>query len=444
MTGHQQKIMDFLTACKLETLPVFTVHEVKRAFLDTLGCMIAGLDTPLGRKLVRLSGHFKDSRGATVLGGRQQVLPLFAAMCNGFTANAHDADDGHRMSRVHAGGIIIPAVLAAAEEKDCDGAKLIEAIVIGYELGLRAGMASTDGDIYYGSSYGSTFGAAAAAGRVLGLSNEQIVNAMGISEMHAPNCMLMGWINSRKTPMIKEGMGWSAASGIMAAYMAAEGITGTLTIFCGREKVSRIDLLGSEYEIERRYYKPCPGCRLTHAPLETLLGIMDEHQLSVDNVAAINIRTHEKAAQLDNPAPDTMDDAEYSIPFVLGSAMLAGEFGPDQLRDEKLSDPLVLEQAGKVRLEVEPEFDKVYPAQVLCVVSVTTKDGQVFSAKNSKIRGDWDMPLSDEALTDKFAVMAQNRLTARQIDEVVDRVWSIDTLSSVQEFIDDLHGVIKN
>jgi 2-methylcitrate dehydratase PrpD len=379
-----------------------------------------------------------------VLGGRQQVLPLFAAMCNGFTANAHDADDGHRMSRVHAGGIIIPAVLAAAEEKDCDGAKLIEAIVIGYELGLRAGMASTDGDIYYGSSYGSTFGAAAAAGRVLGLSNEQIVNAMGISEMHAPNCMLMGWINSRKTPMIKEGMGWSAASGIMAAYMAAEGITGTLTIFCGREKVSRIDLLGSEYEIERRYYKPCPGCRWTHAPLETLLGIMDEHQLSVDNVAAINIRTHEKAAQLDNPAPDTMDDAEYSIPFVLGSAMLAGEFGPDQLRDEKLSDPLVLEQAGKVRLEVEPEFDKVYPAQVLCVVSVTTKDGQVFSAKNSKIRGDWDMPLSDEALTDKFAVMAQNRLTARQIDEVVDRVWSIDTLSSVQEFIDDLHGVIKN
>jgi 2-methylcitrate dehydratase PrpD len=65
--------------------------------------------------------------------------------------------------------------------------------------------------------------------------------------------------------MIKEGMGWSAASGIMAAYMAGEGITGTLTIFCGREKISRIDRLGSEYEIERRYYKPCPGCRWTHA-----------------------------------------------------------------------------------------------------------------------------------------------------------------------------------
>jgi 2-methylcitrate dehydratase PrpD len=371
-------------------------------------------------------------------------MHLFAAMCNGFMANAHDADDGHRMSRLHAGGIIIPTVLAAAEEKDCDGGKLIEAILIGYELGLRAGMASTDGDIYYGSAYGSTFGAAAAAGWVLGLSNEQIVNAMGISEMHAPNSMLMGWINSRKIPMIKEGMGWSAASGIMAAYMAGEGITGTLTIFSGREKISRIDRLGSEYEIEHRYYKPGPACRWTHAPLQTLLGIMDEHQLTVDNVAAINIRTLKKAAQLDNPEPDTMEDAQYSIPFVLGSAMIAGEFGPAQMREDKLTDPLVLEQAGKVRLEVEPEFDRVYPAQVLCVVSVTTRDRQVFSAKNRKIRGDWDMPLSDEQLTDKFAVMSQNRLSARQVETAVNRVWSINALSSVQEFIDTLHTAIKN
>ena len=172
--------------------------------------------------------------------------------------------------------------------------------------------------------------------------------------------------------------------------------------------------------------------------------ILEEHELSVDNVAAINIRTFHKAAQLDNPEPDTMEDAEYSIPFVLGSAMLAGEFGPDQMREEKLGDPLVLEQARKVRLEVEPEFDKVYPAQVLCVVSVTTIDGQVFSAKNRKIRGDWDLPLSDEQLTDKFARMAQNRLTEGQVETVVDRVWSIDALSSVQEFIDALHAVIKN
>jgi 2-methylcitrate dehydratase PrpD len=444
MTCHQQKIVDFLTHCKLKALPASTVHETKRAFLDTLGCMIAGLDTSLGRNLVRLSRRFQSSPGATLLGSRQKVLPLYAAMGNGFMANAHDADDGHRMSRCHAGGIIFPTVLASAEEIDCDGGKLIEAVVVGYELGLRAGMASTQGDTYYGSAYGSTFGAAAAAGRILDISDEQIINALGISEMHAPNCLLMGWINSRKIPMIKEGMGWSAASGIMAAYMAAEGITGTLSIFCGREKISRIDQLGSEYEIERRYYKPLPGCRWTQAPLEALLGILTEHELSVDDVDTISVRTFHKAAQLDNPAPDTMDEAEYSVPFVLGAAMVAGEFGPDQMREGSLGDPLILEQARKISLEVEPEFESFYPAQILCTVHVTAIDGRIFSARGGKIRGDWDVPLSDEELSEKFAVMAKNRLTTGQIDEVTDRIWSLEELSSVQEFINAVNAMIIN
>ena len=146
-------------------------------------------------------------------------------------ANAHDADDGHRMSRLHAGGVIIPVAMAMAEDTVCDGPRFVELMVIGYELGLRAGMASTEGETYYGSAFGSTFGAAATVAYLLGLSNEGIVQAMGISEMQAPNCMLMGWINSRRIPMVKEGMGWSAASGIMSAYMAEQGIRGTLAIF---------------------------------------------------------------------------------------------------------------------------------------------------------------------------------------------------------------------
>ncbi len=443
MDNNERKIIEFLTNCSLSNLPASTVHEAKRALLDTLGCMVAGLDTPLGQKLAKLTDRFADNKGATVIGVSRFVSNFFAAMCNGFMANANDADDGHRMSRLHAGGIIIPTVMAAAEEKDCGGGKLIEAIVVGYELGLRAGMASTVGDIYYGSAFGSTFGAAAAAGWILGLSNEQIVNAMGISEMHAPNSMLMGWINSRKIPMIKEGMGWSAASGIMAAYLAGEGITGTLTIFSGREAVAKVDRLGSEYEIERRYYKPGPACRWTHGPLQTLLSMLDEHQLLADDVTHINIRTFDKAFQLDNPEPTTIEDAQYSIPFVLGSVLLDGEFGPDQMRPEKLTDPIVLEQARKVSLEVEPEFNRVYPNQVLCRVSVKTKDGRVFSAKNRKIKGDWDLPLSDEQLKDKFAWLSRNRLTDRQVETVIDKVFSIDSLSSVQEFILSLHDAVR-
>lgn len=247
MPDNYKKIDTFISNIDLQKFPKPTLEEAKRSLLDTLGCMIGGLNTPLIRKLTNLTGRFRDDNGATIFGVEKSVAPFFAAMCNSYMANVLDADDGHRMSRLHAGGVIIPAIFAAIEENDCDGEMLLKSIIVGYELGLRAGMASTKGDIYFGSAYGATFGAAAAAGLILNLSNEQVINAMGISEMHAPNSMLMGWIHSRKIPMIKEGMGWAAASSILAAYLAKEGITGTLTIFDGNEQISGIDTLGKKF-----------------------------------------------------------------------------------------------------------------------------------------------------------------------------------------------------
>lgn len=435
-------ILAFLAKHRITRLPASVIHEAKRACLDTLGCMIAGLDTPLGRKLASLTNQFNQSPGATVLGISQSVTHFFAAMCNAYMANAHDADDGHRMSRLHAGGIIIPSAMAAAEKKECDGARFVEGIVVGYELGLRAGMALNTGEIYFGSAFGATFGAAAAVGWILGLPHDQILMALGISEMHAPNSMLMGWIKSRRIPMIKEGMGWSAASGIMSAFMAQQGITGTLTIFTNREKAARIDRLGKDYEIERRYYKPHPGCRWIHAPARILGDLMAEHKLTAEDVARVKVRTLDKAALLDISKPATMEEAQYSIPFVLGSIMTEGEFGPDQMRADKLTSPLILKQAKKVSLEIEPEFSKLYPTLVCCEVVVQTHNGKVVSAKAQQVEGDWDLPLSDDDLKNKFARLCRDRLTTEQIETAIDQIYSAESIDSIQKFINSLHNAL--
>ena len=105
-------------------------------------------------------------------------------------------------------------------------------------------MVTTGWETYHGSAMGSTFGVAATAGRLMGLSSDEIVNAMGIAEMQSPNCMLMGWVQACDVPMIKEGMGWSAATGLMSAYMAQSGITGTLTIFDDADDLSELESLG--------------------------------------------------------------------------------------------------------------------------------------------------------------------------------------------------------
>jgi len=443
MAPIERIIIEFLQCTRLEQLPPGAVHEARRALLDTLGCMIAGLDTPLGRRIIALSRRFGQPDGASVLGVEKNVAPFFAAMGNGFMANALDADDGHRLSRLHAGGVIVPAVLAAVQEKDCSGGRLLEAIVVGYELGLRAGMASTAGDIYFGSAFGSTFGAAAAVGWILGLAPPDIVNAMGISEMHAPNCMLMGWVNSRRIPMIKEGMGWAAATAMMAAHMAADGISGTLTIFDRCDRLSRIDRLGREYEIEHRYYKIYPACRWTQAPLQTLLDMMAENRLTADGVVDIEVRSFDKAVQLDNPAPATIEEAEYSIPYVLGAAMVAGTFGPEQLGADQLHDPHIGAQARKVRLTADAAYSRQYPRKVLCEVIVKTTAGLTYKARNTCIPGDWDHPLTDDQLKDKFARLVRRRLSELQIENLVNSIFKIETQSSVRRFVENLNADVS-
>jgi 2-methylcitrate dehydratase PrpD len=439
-----EAILTFLSGLSIDHLPASVIHEARRAILDTLGCMVAGVDTPLGRNLTAMADQFSGSPGATVLGIKQSTLPFYAAMCNAYMANAHDADDGHRLSRLHAGGIIISSALAAAEKKACNGARFIESVVLGYELGLRAGMATYSDDIYFGSAFGTTFGAAAAVGWILGLTHEQIIMAMGISEMHAPNCMLLGWINSRRIPMIKEGMGWSAATAVMAALMAQGGVRGTLTIFNDREKTARIDRLGQDYEIEKRYYKPHPGCRWVHGPARILGDIMAEHNLTAEDISRVKVRTLDKAALLDNSEPETMDDAQYSIPFVLAAIMVDGEFGTDQMRSEKLTSPLILKHAQKVDIEVEPEFNQHYPAKVCCELVVRTGKDEVFSGNAQQVAGDWELPLSDDDLKNKFVRMCRRRLKAEQMETVVEQVFAIESLENIQDFFQSLNEAVTD
>jgi 2-methylcitrate dehydratase PrpD len=429
------RILDFLTHLHVDGLPAVVVHDAKRALLDTLGCAIAGIETPLGQKLIALSRHFISVEGITVLGSNRAVMPLVAAMCNGYLANVLDADDGHRRSRLHAGGIIIPAALAAGQIYNRSGRHLLTAIIVGYELGLRAGMASTAEEAYMGSAYGATFGAAAAAGWLFGLSPRQTLDAMGIAEMHAPNCMLMGWIKSRRIPMVKEGMGWSAASGLMAAIMAVEGITGTLTIFDDRERLSRIDTLGSRFEILRRYQKPCPGCRWTHVPLQILQALIAKHRIDTGHIRRIQVRTLSKAAHLDNSTPATMEEAQYSIPFVLAAALVDGAFGPAQMAAEKLNNPAILALARRIELHAEPAFDHDYPQHIHCEVRIELPDGQVRSARNQHVHGDYQFPMTDEQLETKFRWLTSARLSSAQADDLVARIWNVDQLDDINELM---------
>jgi 2-methylcitrate dehydratase PrpD len=439
MNNTSKKIIAFIENMNYERLPVTTRQHAVRAILDATGCMLAGIETPVGQGVGRVGLKFPHPGGSTIIGTAAHISPFIAAMANSFRANALDGDDGHRASRLHAGGVIIPTALAACEQKDCGGDRFIEAVVLGYELGHRAGIVSQKDNAYFGSAYGATYGAAAAAAHILGLSPGETINALGICEMHAPNCLLMGWINARQIPLIKEGMGWSAATGLMAAYLAQEGITGTLTLYEDAREISRMDRLGQDYEVEKNYYKPFPSCRWSHSPLESLLELMKEHPLRADHVSTIRVRTFDKAARLDIPEPRTAEDAQYSIPYVLATALLEGDFGPKHHREQCLFNEQVLSLSRKVEVICDPELNRQYPDYIISVLEVETRDGQKYSKENKIVIGDWIKPLSDRQIEDKFRKFVDGPLSPEQSDDVLHRIKNLANLKSTKGFVSLLH-----
>ena len=442
MSETSEKIIDFIKGMRYDRLPGTTQIHAQRAIIDATGCMLAGIETPVGQGVGRVGIKFPHPGGSTIIGTSADISPFIAAMANSFRANALDGDDGHRASRLHAGGVIIPAALAACEQHDCGGDRFIEAVVLGYELGHRAGIVSQKDNAYFGSAYGATYGAAAAAAHILRLSPEETVSALGICEMHSPNCLLMGWITSRRIPMIKEGMGWSAATGLMAVCLAQEGVTGTLTLYEDAKEISRIDRLGQEYEVEKNYYKPYPSCRWSHSPLESLLDLMKEYPLDADRISKIRVRTFDKAARLDTPEPRTAEDAQYSIPFVLATAILEGDFGPSHHRERHLFDERVLSLSRRVEVICDPELNRQYPDYIISVLEVETKDGKKYSKENKVVIGDWVKPLSDQQIDDKFRKFTEGIIPLEQANDLLVRIKGLATNKSAKGFVSTLHEYV--
>lgn len=434
--NYQYQIPIFFQETRYENLPRSVVHQAKRGVLDTVGCILAGISSRMGKAITEISALFLQQKGASILGIRRDVFPIIAALGNGFLANALDADDGCRMARGHPGGVIIPAALAAAELRDCDGKCFIESIVVGYEIGLRAGLAINSGQAYFGSANWATFGATAAAAKLLNLEGKAVINALGITEMHTPTCQPMAWIKSKQIPMIKEGMGWAAATGLASALLAKGGMTGCFRVFSDKRWNSKLASLGTEFEILKLYFKKYPSCRWTHPALDNLLAIMRENNLDPADIISIRVKTFREATLLDSRSPQTTEEAQYSLPFVLAAALVDGSLGPEQMNESKLGDQMILEMAQKVHISVDPAAEKRFPRRTMASVEVLTRQGLTLNKFAEKTKGDWDMPLCDLELEEKFLRFSTSILPNLGATKVLNVIKRLEEVQSMKAFLE--------
>lgn len=440
----------FARALSLDDVPPPVVRAVKRLVLDHLGCALGGSRTPLARAAADVAAAH-GGRAATVIGTAERAVPGPAAFANAMAANALDYDDTGATG--HPGATVIPAALALAEAGGRSGAELLTAVVAGYEVWARimAGvLPSWERRVQvYGSGVTQTFGAAAAAARLLGLGSEETLWAFGLAGAFAPlpHEAKFGW-DEEQLSWVKDNVAWPAEGGVRAALLAARGFRATRTILDGDRGLwrmlgsDRCDFdrmvrgLGTEWEVLTVSLKPYPCCRWIHSTLDAVRELVARHGFRAADVWRVTVRSIEPfGAWFHSRRPASIVDAEFSVPHAVAMAIL------DRPRAEwwqaaNRTDPAVFDLMDRVELQTDPAAQDTWAtvrnsARIPATVVVETPRGR-FQHARRHARGGPDEPLTDEETERKYRELAEPVLGpagAARVLEQVDKLDSLDTVA---------------
>jgi len=439
LTSHA---IHFTMNIRWEDLPARVQHQAKRCLMDTLGAMVAGSQTPVAAIMRKTALEQYRGDQATIMVTGERVSAAGAALANGFFGNALDIDDGYRNVKGHPGACALPPVLAAAElEGGCSGQEFLTALVVAYELGIRAGMIRHGTyEVYHSSGSWGAIAGAAAAGRLMGLNNSQLFHAMGAAEYHAPIAPMMKGID---TPaMGKDSIGWGCMVAVLSAIMARDGFTGIRPLFDDAPDRAWVENLGRQWEILNLYFKPYAACRWGQPAVAGALNIVRDNHLTPDQIRHIRVRTFEAATRLPHGHPRNTEEAQYSLAFSVAAALMDGEVGPGQVLPPRLHDPDLLSMLDRVSTEVAPEFETEFPAKAPAEVVVETTTGEIY--RSGRIEALWEPPHtlpSDGDLEAKFIWLTGPIIGKLKTNDLIEKIWSADQWTSIDPIITGCRSV---
>jgi 2-methylcitrate dehydratase PrpD len=406
----------FIHQLRFADLPSDVAHQARRCLLDLIGVAAAGRQTELSRIVhgfaVRQMGASEG--GARLIFDGRRASAAGAAFAGASTIDSFDAHDGHPLTKGHAGVAILPAVLAVADAEGLgpdhgfDGAELLTALVVGYEIAIRAGIA-LHGSVsdYHTSGAWNGLGCAAVAARLLRLGPETTRHALGTAEYHGPRSQMMRCIDH--PTMLKDGSGWGAFVGVSAAYLAQDGFTGApaITIEAPDQRELWSDL-GTRWRITEQYFKPHPVCRWAQPAVEAAATLVKRHAITPENIARVEVETFAEGVRLGAALPASTETAQYALGFPLAAILVRGKLGAAEIGSAGLADPAIAAMIGKIALSERQDLSRAFPARRLAVVRITTLGGEVLTSDVTAARGDASEPLSDGELLGKFNALGKS------------------------------------
>lgn len=388
----------------------------RRILMDTIGAAVAGASTQSGRAALVAATRSWGSGGSDVWFSAQQLTAPGAAFVNSAYASTLDLDDGHRGAAGHPAAAIVPAVLASITEQDTEPRRLLNALVIGYDVAVRVS-ASRDINSIRTTDTGQWcgYGVAAAIGWLKGLSEQTIAHAMAIAGHTASSQAATGW--TKLGHSVKEGIPFATAAAIAAIELAQAGYTGPLdllddqTCYDQRKLVSDF---GRPWQIEKGYLKIYSACRWAHAPIDAALRLVEENAIDPKAIDHMEISVFSRALTLLNePRPQTIDAAQYSIPFSVALALTHGPKALLPVTESYLGDHEVHSLASRIVVSHDASMDALFPAMTPASVSIR-KGTDTFSLYLDAPKGDATNPLSDEELMRKFHWLVNDKLGSQE------------------------------
>ncbi|MGA0565623.1 MmgE/PrpD family protein [Ancylobacter sp. VNQ12] len=424
MADETNRLATYVAELSFEELPAEVVARTERLILDFVGNVArGGAEADSSPSVLAMLARLGlDGPGdCTVIGSPRSYSPSVAALLNGTFGHSLDFDDTHAASSLHPSAPVVSAALAAAEMTGTSGPQFVTAVIAGYEVCCRLGLA-LDPTKHYARGFhptatAGTFGAAAAAGKLLGLDAAGIACAFGIAASQAAGSLqflMNGAWNKRYQ------VGASAMNGLIAATLALEGFKGAADAIEGvhgflkgysddANPEAAVRDLGTVYETLKIGLKPYPSCRYTHAALDGLIALRAEHALSAADIRNVRIGLHPNGITLtgaplaEKRRARTVVAGQFSMPFTAALALDQGSFGWDDYA--RLGDPALEALCDRIEVVADPRVEgKAHPFGA--VIRVATLAG-TFERTIDDPSGEPDHFPSDTLLVGKFTTLAE-------------------------------------
>ncbi|HEY7441037.1 MAG TPA: MmgE/PrpD family protein [Vicinamibacterales bacterium] len=438
--SETKTLAEYVLASRLGETPGDVQHEARRALVNYVGCAVGGSLHPALDIAIRALGPFSGKPTAKVLGRSERLDPLHASLMNGISSHVYDYDDTTPQNYIHPSSPVASALFAYASANAVNGRDFLQAFIMGFEAESRVGNAVFPSHYDAGwhiTGTAGVFGAAVAIGRLLGLSVQQMIWAIGLAATQAAGLREMfGSMAKAFHPGRSAQNGYGAAllaqAGFTAGQYAIEAPRGFAAVQSAQYDLSKVTAaLGTDFNLRRNAYKPFPCGIVIHPTIDGCIQLHDEYRPAPETIKAVRLRVAPLVLDLCNKQKITTGlEGKFSVYHGAAIGLIRGKAGVREYTDEAVNDVQIKRVREGASATADPSISEDQAR-----IEVELTNGQTISRFVEQSLGNVHRPLSDKQLEAKFKDQAVLALSESQVEKLIEQCWQIDRLDDVGELV---------